>query len=184
MKTEWSDGRLRIRPFREDDVAAHFEAVRESIAEVSRWLPWCHAAYAIDESRAWVRSRPAAWEAGNHYSFVVEDEGGRFLGSVDINHINRTHHLANLGYWVRTSASRQGVATAAARLGARFAFEALGLHRVEILMEVHNAASRRVAERAGAHFEGTLRHRLDFHGKARDGYLFSLLPTDLGLDPK
>ena len=46
----------------------------------------------------------------------------------------------NLGYWVRTDATRRGIATAATRRLARWAFEALGLRRVEIVIAPGNAA--------------------------------------------
>ena len=57
---------------------------------------------------------------------------------------------ANLSYWVRASERGRGFAGRAVRLMARFAFEELGLQRLEILIAVDNAASQRVAEKAGA----------------------------------
>ena len=88
---------------------------------------------------------------------------------------------ANLGYWVRTSATGRGVATAAVRLAAHFGFESLDLIRIEIVMAVANLASRRVAEKAGATLEGTLRECLYLDGNAHDAYLFSLIPADFGV---
>jgi RimJ/RimL family protein N-acetyltransferase len=64
--------------------------------------------------------------------------------------------VAHVGYWVRTGQTGQGIATAAVRLIARFGFEDLGLQRLELLVAVENLASRRVAEKAGARFEGIL----------------------------
>ena len=39
---ELTDGEIILRTYREGDADALYEAVRESIAEVSLWLPWCH----------------------------------------------------------------------------------------------------------------------------------------------
>jgi RimJ/RimL family protein N-acetyltransferase len=55
----------------------------------------------------------------------------------------------------------------------------LGLERVEILTAVENEASRRVAERAGATLEGTVRHRFLLHGVYHDAHLYSLVRTDI-----
>ena len=41
---ELTDGIVAIRKYREGDAELLYEAVRESIAEVSVWLPWCHEA--------------------------------------------------------------------------------------------------------------------------------------------
>ena len=83
--------------------------------------------------------------------------------------------MANLGYWLRTSATGQGFATEATLGLANFAFQHLGFERLEIIMATHNEASRQVAINAGACFEGTLRNRLQLHGTLFDAYLYSLI---------
>jgi ribosomal-protein-serine acetyltransferase len=180
MTTELIEGPLLIRPYREGDASALYEAVRESLPEVSRWLPWCHENYSIEESREFVGSRETSAHDGEWYSFAVfEREGGKFLGGVGLNFFNRVHQMANLGYWVRTSAAGRGVATDATRAVARFGFEELGLQRIEIVAAVGNLPSQRVAEKAGAVREGVLRKRLLINGQLQDAVLFSLIAEDL-----
>lgn len=180
MEVELIEGPILIRTLREEDVSALFEAARESIAEVSPWLPWCHENYSIEETREFIASRELASEGGEWYSFgIFEKDGGRFLGGVGINFINRVHQMANLGYWVRTSAAGRGVATSATRAVARFGFEQLGLQRIEIVAAVDNIPSQRVAEKAGAVREGVLRKRLLISGEPQDAVMFSLVAEDL-----
>ena len=177
---ELIEGPLLIRPYREGDASALYEAVRESLPEVSRWLPWCHENYSIEESKEFVRSRETAAHDGEWYSFAVfERGGGKFLGGVGLNFFNRVHQMANLGYWVRTSATGRGVATNATRSVARFGFEKLGLQRIEIVAAVGNLSSQRVADKAGAVREGVLRKRLMIKGESQDAVLFSLVREDL-----
>ena len=90
--------------------------------------------------------------------------------------------MANLGYWVRTSATGKGIASRATRLVAGFAFEELKLQRVEIMAAVGNIASQRVAEKAGAIREGVLRKRLLNDDRPLDAVLFSLIEEDLSTD--
>lgn len=182
MTIELTDGSILLRPYGEGDVDALYEAARESIPEVSPWLPWCHENYAIEETREFIASRARASANDEWYSFgVFENETGRLLGGVGLNFFNRVHQMANLGYWVRTSAVRQGVATNATRLAARFGFEQLGLHRIEIVTAVGNVASQRVAEKVGAVHEGVARKRLLIRGESQDAVVFSLIPEDFGL---
>lgn len=179
MTVELIEGALLIRPYREEDASALYEAARESLPEVSPWLPWCHENYSIEESREFTSSRAIASQGDEWYSFAIfEREGGRFLGGVGLNFFNRVHQMANLGYWVRTSAARRGVATSATRAVARFGFEQLGLQRIEIVAAVSNLASQRVAEKAGAVREGLLRKRLLIRGEPQDAVLFSLVAED------
>lgn len=67
----------------------------------------------------------------------------------------------------------RGVATTAVLQAVEFAREPTDLIRLELMMAVGNAASARVAERAGATFEGVLRSRLTLHGVAHDARMFS-----------
>ena len=177
---ELTDETILVRPLRDDDVELLYEAARESIAEVSLWLPWCHENYSIEETREFIASRARASAADEWYSFgIFERENGRFLGGVGLNFFNRVHQMANLGYWVRTSAAGRGVATRATKLVARFAFDHLGFQRIEIIAAVRNVASQRVAEKAGAVRECVARKRLLINGVRQDAVVFSLLPEDL-----
>lgn len=69
----------------------------------------------------------------------------------------------------------------AAKLIARFAFEKANLIRTEIVIAVGNDASKRVAEKVGAHYEGVLLNRMVIGTEIRDAHMFSLLPSDFGL---
>ena len=175
---ELSVGRILIRPYRAEDIGAMYEAVRESVEEVAPWLPWCHAGYTIEETTAFIMSREEAWK-NDVYGFGVFDaETGAFLGGVGLNFVNRVHQCANLGYWVRTSATGRGVASSAARLAARYGLEKLGLQRIEIFAAVGNHPSQRAAEKAGAVREGTLRKRLLVNDQPQDAVLYSFVAED------
>lgn len=172
-----------LRPYQADDVLPLYEAASESIAEIYPWMPWCHPGYTIDDSRSWIGSRLGAWGRPDYDFVIVERATGRFLGAVGLNQINRVHDFANLGYWVRSSAAGQGIAVLAARLCARFGFDELQLHRLEIVVDVDNRRSLRVAEKVGATREGIARQRSKTGGTWRDAFMYSLLPIDLGDRP-
>jgi ribosomal-protein-serine acetyltransferase len=181
MKTELSDGTIRIRPYRAEDVPLLFEAGRESAGgEFTRWMPWCHENYVLEESATFVRSCVAGWDVGEEFGFAVFDlEGGEFLGGAGLNQLNRNHGFANLGYWVRSSRQGRGVAPAATRLVARFGLRELGLNRMEIVIATENLRSQRAAEKAGAAREGVLRQRLRIGGRLHDAVMYSLVAEDL-----
>src|SRR5262245_21355630 len=109
MEIELMDEAVVLRPYREGDAELLYEALRESIAEVARWLPWCHEDYSIAESRVFIAGRAAASQDDEWYSFAVfERHSNSFVGGVGVNFINRVHQFGNLGYWVRTGAAGRG----------------------------------------------------------------------------
>lgn len=176
-----TDGVITLRPYRESDTISVYKAARESVSELSLWMSWCHPDYAIEETRAWIEAQPEKWGKGTEYNFAIFYNAGRLcLGGCGLNVIDRDCGTANLGYWVRTSRTRKGIATAATLLLARFAFNELQLHRVEITVAVDNKASLRVAEKAGASREGILRNRVVNNGAPSDAVVFSFIPEDLG----
>jgi RimJ/RimL family protein N-acetyltransferase len=179
-KPNFVDEKVIVRTFASDDAQDLYLAVHESLDELTPWMSWCGENYLPSDATEWIQSRDFAWATGAEYTFAVLDrQTGKFAGTVGLNQINRLHNFANLGFWVRTSLVKNGIATAATRLAARFALQQLGLHRVEILAVTANLASRRVAEKSGARAEGILRKRLVVHEKAYDAALYSLTTDDL-----
>lgn len=169
---------VRLRPWRAEDAQALYEATRESIASVSPWLPWLQDGYGLTDSAQWIADCQSARERGDAYAFGVFDSQGRVLGDLALNRIDPKRGSANLGYWVRESAQGQGVATRAARAIAAFGFHVLGLVRIEIVIAVDNLASRRTAERLGAHFDGISPNRIMHRGKPAPAAVYSLLPPE------
>lgn len=163
-----------IRPYQEGDAEHLHGAARESVAEISQWMGWCHERYSLDEAREWVTAQIELASKALAYEFGIWSEG-RYLGGCGINQINKANRFANLGYWVRASAMGRGVAPAAARLAADYAFEKTDLIRLEIVCAVGNIRSQRVAEKLGAMREGVLRHRLFLPSGPSDAVMFSLL---------
>lgn len=174
------EGCADIRRFRPEDVPLLYEAARESIQDLCRWMVWCHAGYTMEDCAAFVSACDAKWERGESYSFVIFDvRDGTFLGSAGLNQINRAHRVANLGYWVRSSQAGRGIGTAAVRLAARYGLQNLGFNRLDILVPIGNRPSQRVAEKAGARQEGILRNRLVIQDRPRDAVLYSIVAEDL-----
>jgi ribosomal-protein-serine acetyltransferase len=180
---ELVSGRLAMRPYRAEDTRLLYVAASESRETIGRWMPWCHDGYAEGDSATWVEKCQASWQRGDAYNFALFDRGGQFVGAAGINHINRVHQLANLGYWVRQSRQREGFAVDAVKLTAAFAFETLRLMRIEIVAAADNVGSRRVAEKAGALFECLARNRLLIRDKPVTAAVYSLIPGSDGESP-
>lgn len=180
MSYERRHGNVLIRPFADADAEAFLEAVLASVDTVGRVFSWCHAGYSLADAQAWMARCQRAWDTRSDYPFaIIEADTGRLLGSVGINHLHPIHRNGNLGYWVRSGATGRGIGSTAAQLAARFAFVEIGLVRLEIITQLDNAGSQRVALSTGAQFECIARNRLVVDGRPQDGRVYGLIPTDL-----
>lgn len=174
------DGVIRIIPCGMGDVDSIHAAVIESLDELIPTMSWCHPGYSREETASYLELCEMAWQNCSEFQFkIVDAKEETLLGLCGINHLNVILRFGNLGYWVRTQSTGRGTATRASLLAARFAFESLGLNRVEIVIDPANKASLRVAEKTGARREGVLRNRIVVHEQPLDAVMFSLIPGDL-----
>lgn len=79
---------------------------------------------------------------------------------------------AHIGYWIDREYAGRGYTTEAVNLLTQYGFSVLALHRIEINLRPENAASRRVAEKAGYVLEGERPRYLHIDGDWRDHLSF------------
>jgi RimJ/RimL family protein N-acetyltransferase len=180
MNNSLTDVFVLLRRYQDTDIDEIFNAVRESIVDLSPWLEWCDESYTMEDAEQFIRNQSIWWKEGKIYNFAITDyETRTYCGGCLLNDINRKHRYGNLAYWVRSSRAGEGIATAASKLVANYGFEHLGLNRVEIVIALENTASIRVAEKIGATREGKLRSRIQIRDRVYDAVMFSLVPGDL-----
>src|SRR6476619_3999237 len=87
---------------------------------------------------------------------LAADAHAEPLGLISLRIAERDPGLAAVGYWLRPDARGRGAATIALQLIARWAFNEVGVQRLELTTAPENVASQRVAEGAGFTREGIL----------------------------
>ena len=169
---ELRDGDLVLRPFTEADVPAIVAACNDP--EISRWIPVIPRPYTEADGLAFVRGEI---DPRPEHSFAIA-VAGTLVGSIGMTtNASRTVHI---GYWCARESRGRGLTTRALRTLCRWAFDELGLGRLELITDPDNTASQRVAEKVGFRREGVLRsHLLHPDGRRRDSVMFSLLPAEL-----
>jgi RimJ/RimL family protein N-acetyltransferase len=167
------DFRFELRPYDFSCVPGLYQAAIESRREITPWLQWLRSTYNLQDTENWMVQAINAWKNGSGYEFVIYDrEEGAPIGSCGLNDINRKDMVANLGYWVRTAKTRLGAATQATLLLKDFGLNIVGLNRVELVIAEGNEASRRVAEKVGAIYEGLQRRRIKVGDKVYDAHMY------------
>ena len=115
-----------------------------------------------------VRALHSEARAGRSYSFMVW-QGKNLVGQITMGGvIYGALRGAHIGYWIDKNYAGRGLTTDAVNTLTRFAFEVLALHRIEINIRPENAASIRVAEKAGYVFESDRPDFLHIAGAWRD----------------
>ena len=169
---------VALRPWRDADMPAKRAAFADPVVLRFSWP----GVEPPTEAESWAQhaEHARAWEEGTAAEFacVEPHDDTAIIGGASVYDIEPGPRRASIGYWVAAPARRRGVATHAVRLLARWAFDELGIVRLQITCGPDNLGSQRVAERAGFMRELTMRSHFRFKGGRRDTVVFSLLPGD------
>jgi len=172
--------RLSIRsPLFGDGPELH-AAVRESMGELTLWMPWPKEHRTVDDSEASARRARVAFLQRTELRLHLYLRGtDTLVGSSGLQRIDWEVPKFEIGYWCRTSFTGRGYITEAVLGITEFACGTLGARRVEIRCDPRNLPSVRVAERAGFELEGRLHNsEVGTDGRARDTLIFALTPAD------
>jgi RimJ/RimL family protein N-acetyltransferase len=169
-------GRVSLRRITESDTAALFEMF--SHPEVMRY--WSRPAMTAQaEAEALVQQILEDYETGDHLSLAIERNNDRvFMGRCTLHHIHAASRRAEIGYSLARPYWGQGYMHEALQALVAYAFERLGLNRLEADIDPRNAASARSLERLGFVKEGHLRERWIVSGEVSDTGLYGLLRGD------
>jgi ribosomal-protein-alanine N-acetyltransferase len=167
--------RTTLRALRLDD-AGELHAVFSDPETMRYWSSLPHA----DEQRTreMITSIEAAFVARSVLQWGIErDRDGRVLGTVTLMP-EPDQPRAELGYIIGREHWGKGYAGEAQRRAVRFAFEELGLQRLEADTHPGNEASSRSLERLGFRQEGRLRERWLVGSKFSDSIVWGLLAAE------
>jgi len=171
-----------IRPTAPDDVDEQLRLRRVNRDHTGPWDPLRDESfYTVAGQRLELELDQRAWAAGTAFAFAVlaMEEGDRIIGRVALANIVRgPWQNATLGYWIDHRVSGRGHASRAVRLALAYAFEHIGLHRVQPAIIPRNAASRRVAKKVGFRHEGRALRYLKINGAWEDHDIFALTSED------
>lgn len=97
------------------------------------------------------KSKTGIWWA------VCDKDLGKFYGACGFNNLQVKHQKAELGFWLLPEYWGRGIIPEAVSEVNEFAFKVLHLHRIEAFVETENENSRKVLEKMGFNYEGTMK---------------------------
>ena len=97
------------------------------------------------------------------------------VGEINLSAVQRGPFQSSyVGYWISEGHAGQGYVPEAVVVLARFAFEELHLHRMQIAVIPRNTASRRVLEKLGIREEGVALRYLEINGCWEDHVRYAI----------
>ncbi|WFE99306.1 GNAT family N-acetyltransferase [Micromonospora sp. WMMD964] len=165
---------LALRPWRVEDATAVQAAF--DCPNIQRW----HVLRLDDddEARAWTSQWADRWRAETAASWAIVGDDDEPVGQVGLRGVLLTEASAHVSYWLVPAARGRGIATDALHTMTRWSFTRAGLHRLVLEHSTANAASCRVATRAGFAEEGVARGSVRHADGWHDMHVHARLRTD------
>jgi RimJ/RimL family protein N-acetyltransferase len=173
--------RLVVRCYEPRDAPLLKEAIDSSLEHLQPWMPW-----ALDEPQTLEQKVElidlfrSSFAAGDNFTYgIFGADEIELLGGTGL-HPRVGPGGLEIGYWIRASATRQGLVTESSAALTRVGFEVCGADRIEIRIEPGNEASFGVPRKLGFVEEATLRRRLPGRegGPLRDVTIFTMFRED------
>ena len=171
--------RVMLRPISTHD----FSAWREVRLRNEDWLvPWepIRSTTLPDptrdrsafEARCAARERERAADHAYPFGVFVDQ---RLAGEININNVTRgAMRGATIGYWIDQAMAGRSYTSEAVVVIAKYAFEQLDLHRLEICIVPRNTNSRRVVEKLAFRSEGVAERYLEINGVWEDHVRYAI----------
>lgn len=154
VPTQFESDRLILRRAESGDGKALNEAILESYANLNQWMAWADHIPSVEESEEKAIASHERFVRGHEYQFLLIDKAsGKVAGSCGLHYWNEQYKTFEIGYWIRTSFLKQGLAKEAASAVANFAFEHNLTDQLEIHVASDNLVSQKVAISIGFEYE-------------------------------
>jgi [ribosomal protein S5]-alanine N-acetyltransferase len=171
--------RIVLRPLTVADFPAWQEVRRRNVDWLTKWEPARVPGQpdVVDDRDAFAvrcSARQRERQLGTGYGFGIFVEG-EFAGEINLSSVQRgPFQSAYVGYWIDEKVAGCGYVPEALVLLARFVFDELRLHRLQIAIIPRNAASRRVVEKLAIREEGIATRYLEINGVWEDHVRYAI----------
>jgi RimJ/RimL family protein N-acetyltransferase len=173
---------LVLRSFMPGDGNAMREATVASYEHLAPWMPWAQPAQSEEEAERIVRGFRAKWLLAEDFAVAVfaADEKTLLGGcGFHLREGSLAGRCAEMGMWIRSSHAGRGLGTRVLTTLLAWGFTEWPWLRLSWRCDARNAASIRIAEKAGMVLEGVLRGQPAVVGEGRrDTMCFALLRDD------
>jgi ribosomal-protein-alanine N-acetyltransferase len=171
--------RVLLRPLTVADFPQWQEVRRRNVDWLTKWEPVRIAGQpdVVEDRDAFAvrcSARQRERQLGTGYGFGIFANGD-FAGEINLSSVQRGPFQSSyVGYWVDEKCAGNGYVPEALVVLARYAFEELRLHRIQIAIIPRNTASRRVVEKLDIRNEGIALRYLEINGVWEDHVRYAI----------
>ena len=129
-----------------------------------------------EEVRGLLEKYISSYEDGLHFRWgIFEKASDECIGQIAYFLVDQKNHFGEIEYCVGKAFQGRGYATEATKAVIRYGFEKINFNKVQICVRPSNLPSKKVIDKCGFTYEGTLREYFYRNGKYEDRMYHSIL---------
>lgn len=169
--------RLVLIPISEDDAEDIYQNVKEY--DIARWLINLPHPYPKDGAIKFIREAKELMKKGNSYELAIRlKSNGELIGVMTLCKVDKKNKNSELGYWIAKKYWNIGLATEVGFKVLEFGFNVLKLERIFAKCVPENEASKKVMEKIGMEYEGTMHHEILKENKYLDMSYYGIIKEE------
>ncbi len=161
------DAEIELKQIELSDSRDIFRTIDRQREYLGKWLPFVEFTKEISDTEKFVNSVVNAPEERFEYVFVIRKQN-EFIGLIGFKDTDKLNKKTEIGYWISEKFQKQGIVTKSVDKLCDFAFNKLGINRVQIKCAVENKRSIKIPQKLGFKFEG-----IERDGERLTGSLFT-----------
>lgn len=120
-----------------------------------------------------------SYQKNDYYRWaIIEKNSGECIGQIAYFLVDSKNNFAEIEYCIGSDFQCKGYATEATKAVIQYGFDKINLHKVQICTKTINKPSKRVIEKCGFTYEGTLRDYFYMDGEYVGRLYFSMLKSE------
>lgn len=169
--------RCRLRRITPDDYSVMYEKWAK-LEEVCKYYPF-NPTNDINAYKDKVRQWSLNYESGIYFHWVIEWKGtGELIGTINLGNVETSCMMSDTCYMLSPDFWNQGIMTEVLMAVLDYAFDEIGLNRVQAEVFAGNSASSAVLEKCGMSYEGLARQKYYKNGEFIDTALWAIVAGD------
>lgn len=169
---------ISVRHIALHDAEDIFNIINTQREYLGKWLPFVQFTKELKHSQGFIESVFASPEAYRELVFVVHYQD-KLVGLIGFRDTDHGNNKTEIGYWLSEPMQKKGIMSQSVKRLVDYAFEELGMNRVQIKCAVGNVPSKNIPKRLGFVYEGIEREgELYADGSYMDIEVYSFLRKD------
>ena len=148
-----------------------FNLVDKNREYLKNWMIWPPETKSSDDTRSFIKSTLIGLSEMKEMACGIEYEDN-LVGVITFNKIDFSLKKVVIGYWVSEEYQGKGIITKSCLTLIDYAFNSLGMKKIEISVASENIPSQKICERLGFTLEGVIKNAENLHGNIVDHNIY------------